>query len=199
MGSSAGKKVRDTKQGKKVAITVVSAILLSLLYVLIFSFSEQDGETSSSLSMTISRKCAEILEALQREHWTDAYRESLALYFEHPIRKLAHFCEYACMGVLIFGIWSPHKALRPFPKKWFRIEVLWLFLSAAADEIHQLFIPGRSGQFADVLLDTAGGVTGFFVIYLIVLCITRDKKNRKRKRNSHRPGSDRYPAGELDH
>ncbi|MCR4897517.1 MAG: VanZ family protein [Lachnospiraceae bacterium] len=186
MGSSAEKMHCKSNKGKKVAVTVVSAILLSLLYVMIFSFSEQDGDTSSSLSLTISRKCAEILEALQREHWTESYRESLALYFEHPIRKLAHFCEYACMGVLIFGIWAPHRPLRPFPKKWFRIELLWVFLSAALDELHQTFVPGRWGHPADVLLDTAGGVTGFFFIYLIVLGFTRKKKEKTKKEKKNR-------------
>ena len=37
-----------------------------------------------------------------------------------------------------------------------------VFLSAAGDEFHQTFISGRSGNFGDVLLDTAG-ITGIFL------------------------------------
>ena len=37
-------------------------------------------------------------------------------------------------------------------------------LYAISDEIHQIFVPGRSGQFSDVLLDSAGAVIGAFVV-----------------------------------
>lgn len=31
---------------------------------------------------------------------------------------------------------------------------------AATDEYHQLFVPGRSGQVRDVVIDTVGGTLG---------------------------------------
>ena len=42
----------------------MAAILLVLLYRLIFVFSGQDGEESGSLSAMISEKCAELLNAI---------------------------------------------------------------------------------------------------------------------------------------
>ena len=33
-----------------------------------------------------------------------------------------------------------------------------VFLYACTDEFHQLFVPGRSGNFRDVIIDTSGGV-----------------------------------------
>ena len=89
---------------KKIAVSVVAAILLVLLYLLIFAFSGQDGEKSGSLSSMISEKCAELLNAISGKHWTQNVIDSMAAYFEHPIRKLAHFSEYACMGVLLYGV-----------------------------------------------------------------------------------------------
>ena len=94
---------------KKIAVSVVAAILLVLLYLLIFAFSGQDGEESGSLSSMISEKCAELLNAISGKHWTQNVIDSMATYFEHPIRKLAHFSEYACMGVLLYGVWRPWK------------------------------------------------------------------------------------------
>ena len=82
----------------------MAAILLVLLYRLIFVFSGQDGEESGSLSAMISEKCAELLNAISGKHWTQNVLDSMAAYFEHPIRKLAHFSEYACMGVLLYGV-----------------------------------------------------------------------------------------------
>lgn len=69
----------------------MAAILLVLLYRLIFVFSGQDGEESGSLSAMISEKCAELLNAISGKHWTQNVLDSMAAYFEHPIRKLAHF------------------------------------------------------------------------------------------------------------
>lgn len=144
-------------------VSIIAAVLLAFLYYAIFSFSEQDGETSGSLSLRISEKCVELINAFAGRHWTLDFRESLAAYFEHPIRKLAHFGEYACMGVLISILLSQWMQKR---KSRYGITTLWVFLSAAADEIHQFFVPGRYGSFADVLLDTCGGIFGIFLLAL---------------------------------
>ncbi len=149
---------------KKMAVTIVAAILLIILYSFIFRFSEQDGEESSSLSFKITMMCTDFFNKIAGKHWTEEVMESIAAYFEHPIRKLAHFTEYAIMGSLISIIlFNIRYKLKPQ----LFIATIWVFLSAAFDEIHQLFIPGRSGNFMDVLLDTSGGITGFFMMYLI--------------------------------
>lgn len=156
------------KMNKKrnMAVSIVAAILLFLLYVLIFSFSEQDGETSGSLSYLISQKCVELFDALAGRNWTEVFKESLATYFENPIRKLAHFAEYAVMGTLVYTMWRPWKA-RSF--RLYLLVVIWVFASAAGDEIHQLYVPGRYGSAADVLLDTCGGIFG------MICCIFCEK------------------------
>lgn len=56
-----------------------------------------------------------------------------------------------------------------------RMLLPWLIaaLYAASDEIHQLFVPGRSGQLSDVILDSAGalaGVAAFTVICWLINC-----------------------------
>jgi VanZ family protein len=88
--------------------------------------------------------------------------DSLAEYFEHPVRKLAHFTEYAGMGVLVW--WLLNGWIRKKKNLYFLV-VGWVFVSAAADEFHQYFVPGRYASFWDVLLDTCGGAFG------LLLCI----------------------------
>lgn len=160
----------STARKAKTAVSILAAVLLVILYFIIWGFSAQDGESSGSLSAMISEKCVEIIDVITARHWTDAMRASMAAYFEHPIRKLAHFSEYACMGILLFGIWRPWKAGN---YRWYAGTVLWVFLSAALDEFHQLFIPGRYGCFADVCLDTCGGATGLLVAVWILHCIIK--------------------------
>ncbi len=182
-------------RNKKIVVSSIATIFLIVLYVLIFSFSEQDGETSGGLSRMISEKCVELLNMLSGRNWTELMMESMAEYFENPIRKLAHFCEYAVMGVLLFGIWYPWIGLTrrryttkagKVRKRWpllFKISIPWVFVSAAFDEIHQLLVPDRCGNFWDVCLDTAGGCFGLFccvwgVKYMIS---TKRKENQYAK------------------
>ena len=78
-------------QGRKIAVTAVAAALLLLLYGIIFRISAQDAGESGSLSQSVSEKCVSILNSLSGARWSDMRMAELAAYFEHPIRKLAHF------------------------------------------------------------------------------------------------------------
>ncbi len=149
---------------QKIAVSVVAAVFLVLLYAMIFSFSEQDGEASGGLSRKISEHCVEIANVLSGREWSQEKMDYLAELYEYPIRKLAHFGEYACMGVLVYTLWRPWKARN---KKLFLLVTIWVAVSAAGDECHQLFVPGRYGSFADVLLDTCGGVFGILCCWLL--------------------------------
>ena len=46
-------------------------------------------------------------------------------------------------------------------------------LYAASDELHQLFISERSSQVLDVLIDTAGSLTGTLVLTLCLALLAR--------------------------
>jgi len=165
MDSMDNKKIKFHNM-KRWAVTIVAALFLLVLYRIIFGFSAQDSEQSGSLSLMISEKCIELVNSISGRHWSDMVMNELALYFEHPLRKLAHFTEYTCMGVLVYTMWRPWKRC---DKRLYGIAVLWVFISAAFDEIHQYFVPGRYGSFADVLLDTCGGAFG------VLLCVCLEK------------------------
>lgn len=181
--------IRDRK--KKIGITVLAAVLLLVLYVLIFGFSAQDGEQSGSLSQMISEKCVELLNNLAGKNWTEGFMRELAEYFEHPLRKLAHFSEYACMGILLYLLWS--QWIRK-GRRLYLLIVLWVFCSAGLDEFHQLFVPGRWGSFWDVLLDTCGGTFG------MLLCIAAGRLAAGlRRRRAERGRGKEQQGGEAGH
>lgn len=162
---------------RKILITVPAAVLLLALYLVIFGFSAQNGEQSGSVSMQLSEKCVEILNNISGKHWENTAVESAAMFFEHPLRKLAHFSEYACMGILIFSIvyqWV-------MGKKKYLIATLWVFLSAAVDEWHQYFVPGRYASIKDVLLDTCGGICSIVLLTLIIKGRKKSRENQPRR------------------
>ena len=55
---------------------------------------------------------------------------------------------------------------------------------AATDEIHQLFVAGRSGRFSDVCIDSAGALAGVLVFALLVRIVKRVRA-RRLKRELH--------------
>lgn len=72
---------------------------------------------------------------------------------EHHIRKMAHFCEFALLGLLLcrsFSAWS-------VPKLTATGYILFLaLLVAVIDEYIQAFSPGRASRVKDLLLDFSG-------------------------------------------
>ena len=116
--------------------------------------------------------CAEFLNTITGKNWTDTFVKGLAEYFENPIRKLAHFAEYAVMGVLVYLLW---RQWMESGKKLFILVIVWVFVSAAMDELHQLFVPDRCGNLGDVLLDICGGMFGMGIL------IWLEKIRHKRK------------------
>ena len=78
-------------------------------------------------------------------------------------RKSAHFTEYAVFGVLLF------RACRGSGAGLVRTGVYaWLILSAVAalDEFHQSFVPTRTPNPKDTLIDIAGGTFGVLMVFL---------------------------------
>ena len=55
------------------------------------------------------------------------------------------------------------------------MSILLSFLYACTDELHQIFVPGRSAQFRDVLIDTLGASFGATITYLIIKLFTKIK------------------------
>lgn len=170
MGGSGRDKKK--KMNSRHVVTIVAAILLFLLYMVIFGFSAQDGERSGGISYMISEKCVEFADTVSGKNWTNLVKKEMVGSLEHLIRKLAHFAEYTCMGILVYIMWRPW---RKRGKGLYGLVILWVFLSASGDEFHQLFVPGRVGSFADVCLDTCGGAFG------VMLCAVMERINGKMK------------------
>ena len=94
-------------------------------------------------------------------------------------RKSAHFSIYMILGVLSF------LAIISYEKLLFALRLTLsggiCLLYAASDEIHQLFIPGRSGEVRDVMIDFSGAALGIALSTLVFLLICRIKKKRTEK------------------
>ncbi len=142
------------------------SVALIVAYVLfIYSNSLQNGSASSDRSGRVTALVQSLLSSLGWEGTVS----------EHFLRKLAHFAEYAGLGVLL-GL-----ALRSFTPHLLRQAGFPLFIGLAvpvSDEFLQLFVEGRAGMVQDVALDFFGMLTGLaLTVALLLLSIHRKRGN----------------------
>lgn len=161
-------------------LTVSNKIFLILMILwmsLIFFYSSRPAEVSAQDSGRIGIWLGRTFVP-GFEEWPQEKQEDFAEKVDHPVRKTAHATEYAILGVLAAGVCIQEKrqkiqGVKKEDKKDKRLvrELLlpWLIASAyaATDEFHQLFVPGRSGQISDVMLDSAGALAGVVVFVII--------------------------------
>ena len=73
---------------------------ICMMYI-IYSFSAQTGETSGSLSYTVSYKIVEIGNDTFDVGISDDQLGYYAKRIEYPVRKLAHMTEYFCLAIAV--------------------------------------------------------------------------------------------------
>lgn len=136
-----------------------------LWMMVIFYLSSQTANDSNNLSMGLTRRIYDVISV---------FIPSLEIdFFNHIIRKNAHFIAYFILGILstnalyLNGIYN---------KRAFSIGLSISVIYAITDEIHQLFVPGRAGRMLDVLIDSSGALVGIILYILLFKLI--DKKRR---------------------
>ncbi|AWK50143.1 hypothetical protein DIC82_03145 [Clostridium beijerinckii] len=85
------------------------------------------------------------------------------------VRKCAHFLEYMILALLVSNVLKLYFNM----KQVVIITIIFIFLYACSDEVHQLFVPGREGAIRDVIIDTCGGTA----LVLIKLFVTHLKRS----------------------
>ncbi len=148
---------------RKISYTVIAVVLLIVLYSMIFYFSAEDAESSSIASSRVTKFICHIYYKIIGGGGGGAVADSTALPLEAIVRKLAHFLEYMCVGFLSYSLvvlWRKPAKLGSL------LVILQLVISAGLDEFHQSFVPGRYASVKDVVIDTAGGIAGIFMIMI---------------------------------
>lgn len=152
-------------------INVVSYVLTIGIMALIFFFSSRNAELSSAASTGITKKIAEIITVVVNTEKTESFMDTL----HFAVRKTAHFSLYFLLAVS-----SSDTAGRLFEKKGAKVAMYSLpfcLFYAVTDEIHQIFVPGRTAKVSDVMIDFCGALTGYALFYCISVLRKRRKKD----------------------
>ena len=137
---------------KKVYILRIVLIVFIICWMtLVFSFSNANGTSSSRTSYRIAKLFSQ--------------NEEVVRQVEHIIRKIAHLLEYALGGFLFYALLLTYKIK---PKYQIIIASFLGIFYSITDELHQLFVDGRSGKLIDVFIDSIGVIFGICVLLLII-------------------------------
>ncbi len=158
---------------KKTLVHYIFIVLTILTALLIFLLSSENAEKSSETSGRVVRL---ILSILVKDYSSlnETEKEELVGRYSYFIRKLAHFSEYALFGFFLFAAMMTQRK-SPSYRKCIPLSLLFSFLYAVSDELHQNFSSGRFPSFCDVLLDTSGAFSGIMLAFLL-LCLCRKRK-----------------------
>ena len=125
---------------------IVSLILLIIWIIIIFMLSNQNGISSTSSSNIIVNFLYDIFKI----------DKDILIFI---VRKSAHIFEYFVLYLLTYNCFKNYNV-----KNIIIISIIFCILCSSLDEVHQLFISGRTGKLTDVLVDSIGIILGYILI-----------------------------------
>lgn len=140
---------------------VIKIILVLLWMVMIFLLSNEEAVKSSKKSDGLIIRSVELFTG---KSLSVQEKEKVLKYLVFPVRKCAHLSLYLILGILVISLLREYMVINT---KLVLLSLLICVLYACSDEIHQLFVPGRSGEVRDVLIDTLGACLGVSFYYLV--------------------------------
>lgn len=162
---------------KEICLRVLFVSLTLLVMLSIFLFSNDPASSSSKMSGHFSG----FVQRVFFPHWPNLEPElfqqkTAGLSF--LIRKCAHFLMFMLLGssasLAFFSFrFRPHfSALSAF---------VFSALYAVTDEVHQTFVPGRSGEVFDFFVDSAGAFFGAFLAMGVLAMILLERERKKQE------------------
>lgn len=153
--------------------------LVLLWLMVIFAFSAQTADQSSTTSGSTIRLLLNLFYPPYGDLTAPA-QAALVAALSHLVRKLAHGLVFSLLGLLLMGA-----TLTDFPpRKALLLALLLGYVAAGLDEMHQILVPGRSGELLDLLIDF-GGICFGTGIRLLLHALK--ERRQKKKQARHEP------------
>lgn len=158
---------------------IISAAAVVAMCAFVFYMSALPADDSSALSTGVIWHIVgfvvpgyDQLSAAEQLQWQEA--------LQNPVRKTAHFLEYAVLGALMLNLVrqiGKVRINRPASEGTrSRAALLAWALTvayAASDELHQLFVPGRAGRLSDIGIDAGGALLGIALLLFVLRLVLR--------------------------
>lgn len=137
---------------------------LFLWLFVIFLFSCESATDSTKTSKSFTKQVIIVVEKITKVDLNEIGKNKMIDKTFKVVRKFAHFFEYFVLAILLMFVFKYYLEVNI---KLVVIVCCIGFLYSITDEFHQLFVPGRTGRVADVLVDFLGTSLGSFSYYFI--------------------------------
>lgn len=144
-------------------LTFLAWLPAAAWYFLIWNFSAQTAAESSGTSGGVTNRALMWIYPSYRNMTPEA-RNALIESLSFVVRKGAHmFLYFVLMGLLLLALRTliQHSGCQA------AAAAALCALLAGLDEYHQTFVPGRSGELRDVLVDLSGGCIFLLLWWLL--------------------------------
>ena len=150
-----------------------------LLMYIIFSFSAQEGDLSSSISYKASSILVKTADNLFDMGLDDYQISYFATKINGVTRKLAHMTEFFLLAIAV-----------SFPLYVYGLRGILLMVLAGGfciafacgDEYHQSFVGGRTPAVKDVCIDSTGALIGILLVQAFCWSVLNNPNKKKKKR-----------------
>ena len=143
---------------------------------MVFLFSNQQGNASSVTSNKVTKEIIEIIPSTKN---LEENKKNEIVKKVNPImRKIAHYSIYLVGGILIIFFIS---TIVKSEGRGVLYSTLIGLIYAITDEIHQMFMDGRTAKITDVFIDTLGVITGILLLLFVKEIYHRYNKIKQAK------------------
>lgn len=150
----------------------LSIFLVIVWMGVIFSFSNEKAEDSTDLSHEVVENVVVVLTDIEKD---TPKMDKVVSRVNHPVRKCAHFFVYFVLGFLVMNAFY----INGVSKKRIIYSTIICMLYSISDELHQLYVDGRSGQISDVLLDTSASIFCEYLYFRFIVFRGKYEKSIK--------------------
>ena len=161
-------------------IRILPFIITAAVMSVIFMFSSQSKAVSADLSEGLTVKIVNTVPVIKDK--PPEVKREIVKDIHSCIRKCAHFLLFSLLGISAFLMFAVMKYGSTEQRKWL-YAIIFCAVYAAVDELHQMFVPGRSGEMGDIILDTAGAMAGSTVFInvrdAIIVMYKQFKKSKR--------------------
>lgn len=151
----------------KKKIKYVKCIIAIICCIIIFSFSAVPATASTKQSKGLTYN---VIKLLNGNKLSERDLEKLTKKINPVIRKIAHFSIYMILAIFTYMFIEELNTKSKSEKERLRKNILYTcifcIIYAIFDEIHQIYVPGRTGKVIDVVIDTLGSCMGIAILLL---------------------------------
>lgn len=155
-------------EDKKLKIKrMILYVFLAIVLLIIFLFSGEPGKKSQNTSDKFTSSIINITN----KDISASKKNEIIKNSRFIIRKAAHFTIYFVLGTIVFLLINTYNINNKV-----LISIILCFIFGCLDELHQVFIPGRTARIYDCVIDTIGSSVSILLLNTYYIIKLKNKK-----------------------